>query len=487
MKEFELNNIVENLKTSIQAIEISHKEENENMFSSLKNIAFIFEQTEAVNFNDLNQLGQTLKSLIAKIQHIIDEDTENRIIKKDRFNVFDCLTRHHLEELHSRFLAYLLNPHATHDCKDLFLKLFIETIKENPEIIVEFEGLELDLKKAKLEREKFLGRSSDNDNYGFIDIYIHTDQIDLLIENKVRAGEQPEQLGRYIRYFKGKGQKYIALYLTLDGKISGQAGDEKYYCISYDKTINTWLEKCKNVVSNIQLVNSGLTFYLNLLNEKILFKSSNNLIMKIRELFLKEENIHILKYSKEIVESLNEIHKQLRIDFFSRIANHLSNNYDIIIVNKIGRQININSIWDQPYSGITINDLSLALDINETDKILPCIEHNKDFLYYGLFGVRFSGSKIISGIDATKASQTSRISELMQKRNNFKLEEPDELWIMWKHFYLPNNESTFGSHALDIDFATKMDEIVEHFLKEFEIYISSWRDTILDFNSNKVE
>jgi hypothetical protein len=50
---------------------------------------------------------------------------------KSRFNVFTAVLKHDDEvRLHTRWLHYLLNPHADHDCDTLFLKLFINTLQE---------------------------------------------------------------------------------------------------------------------------------------------------------------------------------------------------------------------------------------------------------------------------------------------------------------------------------------------------------------------
>lgn len=481
MKELVLNNIIENLKTSIQAIEISREEENENMFSSLKNIAFIFEQTEAVNFNDLNQLGQTLKSSIAKIQHIIDEETENRINKKDRFNVFECLTKHHLEELHSRFLAYLLDPQATHDCDDLFLKLFIDTIKENIDIAAEFEDIELDLPNAKLKREKFLGRSYDTDFYGFIDIFIATNEFDIVIENKIGAPEQDDQIYRYINFCKEKNRQHIALYLTLDGNKSDEAGNEKYFCISYDETINSWLNKCKTSVEKYPLVNSGINFYQKLLNEKVLHKSSNKITMEIKDLLLKEENRIILKYLPVLINSQKEINDHFRNVFFKNMLNILNNTHVISTVSNIVNPLPANKIWCTKQSGITFNDPNLCLELGENKKIQLSVEHDNTSLYFGLFGTKLlNGSKVTYEAGGTDIAD--KINNIMQKYNDNNLDPSSNWWLSWRRFYPLNKEIPFWNYELIYDFATNMDKIVTQFIDEIEAFIVTWNKTIKEIN-----
>ena len=50
---------------------------------------------------------------------------------KSRFNVFTTVLKFDDEvRLHSRWLHYLLNPDAEHDCGTLFLDLFIQTLRQ---------------------------------------------------------------------------------------------------------------------------------------------------------------------------------------------------------------------------------------------------------------------------------------------------------------------------------------------------------------------
>jgi len=156
---------------------------------ALSNLSTLYMQTEVKGPDEIKLIEPTFHKIFNEIDRIIIKNTAEQKRKRSRFSVFECLTRHHLEDLHSKFLPYLLNPLESHDFGDLFLPLFIETIQENPDICSEFKNGELDLPNARLVREKFIGCSYDTDFYGFIDIFISTNKLDIVIENKIKAIE----------------------------------------------------------------------------------------------------------------------------------------------------------------------------------------------------------------------------------------------------------------------------------------------------------
>ena len=72
--------------------------------------------------------------------------------------MFDCLTKHHLEQLHTNFIAYLLKVDETHDSGDVFLKEFIEVLKdENSQIRESIHDLSLNYAASKTYKQKFIG------------------------------------------------------------------------------------------------------------------------------------------------------------------------------------------------------------------------------------------------------------------------------------------------------------------------------------------
>ena len=99
------------------------------------------------------------------------------------FNIFSIL-RQESEEvaLHSRFLTELLNPKGSHKCGNIFQILFMKMIlgdnwKDGEPLFAQYEVSVGDL--------------------GRIDILLKGSQHIYVIENKIYAEDQPEQLQRY--------------------------------------------------------------------------------------------------------------------------------------------------------------------------------------------------------------------------------------------------------------------------------------------------
>nr|WP_256488659.1 PD-(D/E)XK nuclease family protein [Pontibacter sp. HSC-36F09] len=178
----------------------------------------------------------------------------------ENFNIFKILSLQTAEvRAHSAFLAELLNPCGAHGQGDLFLSLFVEQL-----------GVQgFDTRTAFAEVEKYTGIiNADYTKGGKIDILI-TDGTGkhIIIENKINAQDQKNQLLRYYN-FDPRGQLY---YLTLFGNspaltsTDGQLSVDKYKLISYSNDILDWLEKCKKEAALLPTVRESIVQYINLL------------------------------------------------------------------------------------------------------------------------------------------------------------------------------------------------------------------------------
>ena len=190
------------------------------------------------------------------------------------FNIFSVLRIESDEErTHSRFLAELLNPEGVHGCKDAFLKLFVEGMP------VEIESLNTKNCKVTTEARAKEGR---------IDILIKEDNPSkvIMIENKIYAREQPDQLLRYKNSFpNGK-----LLFLTLDGRDSEQGSSKDIYTpISYKENIIAWLEECKKVAVDKPIIRETLTQYINLIKKLTNLNINSEMDRKLLELFIKDK------------------------------------------------------------------------------------------------------------------------------------------------------------------------------------------------------
>lgn len=93
----------------------------------------------------------------------------------------------HYEVTHSKIIAGFLKPQGSHGQGDLFLRLFLQTIEKNNKI-------DMDTSNAKVYTE--YGKGVD----GRLDIFIENGSHSIIIENKIYARDQGEQLSRYGKF-----------------------------------------------------------------------------------------------------------------------------------------------------------------------------------------------------------------------------------------------------------------------------------------------
>jgi hypothetical protein len=196
-------------------------------------------------------------------------------ITGENYNIFEILDVRSDELSHSKILTDLLNPKGSHCCGEVFLKLFFEKFLPNKSNV--------DFSKCQVYKEY-------STRYGRLDIYIDCLYFGIVIENKIYAGDQYEQLKRYNKFLneKFKEENYV-FYLTLDGKEAEKqsSGNVGYVSLSYCNDILDWLELCQKEVFNKSLIRETLEQYKNLL--KILThqtrskEMSKEIIRKITE------------------------------------------------------------------------------------------------------------------------------------------------------------------------------------------------------------
>ena len=192
------------------------------------------------------------------------EADRQRAMGKHDYNIFTLFYNFSDEvNLHSNFIASLLDPNGDHYKGDLFLKLFLETCS--------IDDFSIDTSRATVFKE-----------FKHIDIYMSDGKKHIILENKVYAKDQPTQIARYIEAIKKEGaedEDIYVLYLHPDGelpkenslggyklnqnntKLEKDGSSINFKVISYGKEILEWIDKCKNEVSNITDLNVFLSQY----------------------------------------------------------------------------------------------------------------------------------------------------------------------------------------------------------------------------------
>jgi len=203
------------------------------------------------------------------------------------------------ENLHSKFLAFLLNPKSLYHCGQVFLKMFIDLLQskldKNSNV-----SIDKNFECKRIIRETGSKKDKKNKSGGRIDIGIlnKNSENHIIIENKLYAIDQPEQLLRY----KHDYPNAVIVYLTLTGKsassnsLGNEITENDYIKLSYKDDILIWLYNCKKYIEEL-----NDTFLTKETNKQILFLI-NNYIIIVNELtkIAKENELILPVFSKNI-------------------------------------------------------------------------------------------------------------------------------------------------------------------------------------------
>jgi hypothetical protein len=200
---------------------------------------------------------EKIQNLLNQVKIISKKNAEILDATGGRFNMFQVCGVNHYENTHSAIIAEFLNPNGTHGLKSKLLECFIETLGEY------FTINTFNCEKSRV-------RTEHSTEEGRIDILLE-DNLNkaIIIENKIYANDQPEQLKRYNRYAQTYKNGYQILYLTLFGdNASEQSGEGiSYLSISYKENIINWLEKCVAIASRYPIVRETIIQYINHLKQ----------------------------------------------------------------------------------------------------------------------------------------------------------------------------------------------------------------------------
>lgn len=194
-----------------------------------------------------------LQNLLRQVATITQKNSEILNATGGRFNMFRICGVNHYENTHSAIIAELLNPKGTHSLKSELLKAFLSLIDKD------FVPTDFNPSDATVYTEYTTDK-------GRIDILIKdTNKNALIIENKIYAADQYEQLKRYEQFAKKEFEVYQIYYLTLLGnEATPQSGEGvNYLTISYADTIIRWLDKCIALAARLPLVRETLIQYSN--------------------------------------------------------------------------------------------------------------------------------------------------------------------------------------------------------------------------------
>jgi hypothetical protein len=158
------------------------------------------------------------------------------------FNIFHLMKVTRNEISNSAFIANLLDPSGTHGQGTLFVLAFLRYFIDKYHLHLQVEAGE-DLSHWKVHTEQtFAGGRCD------IVIMNASQGILAVIENKVDAGEQDDQLLRYNNWMQSEPHlmeypQQFLFFLTTTGYKSGTLREDKYFTLSYRQDICNWLQR----------------------------------------------------------------------------------------------------------------------------------------------------------------------------------------------------------------------------------------------------
>lgn len=278
-------------------------------------------------------------------------------LNKGEINIFKFLKIQHNENISSQFIVSIMKRNKE------YLKLFLKKIKA-----IDFINYE----KCKISTERTLKTKKKKSNYGRADIWIGSEEGKskrIIIENKIFADDQQNQLKRYRQYLdeENSNREGYLYYLTLQGKPANKnssranrstimnEGNPKtaYKSISYSSVVIPWLKEVREITDS-ELLSVLIDNYLEIIEKltkvvdefeknttisELADGLSKNEFKTLSELqfWIKLENLILEKFSKVGISlhrkySYKKIHKQQRNKKYGRSYGIIFNNTRIQLI-----------------------------------------------------------------------------------------------------------------------------------------------------------
>lgn len=221
-----------------------------------------------MNLRENVVINKSFKQHISALQRkeLASKNQHNKA--KLDFNIFNILRKPGEEVgLHSRFLAELLNPHASHKIVK-FQQLFIEAVINTVISTQDWHREKLSINDSYDCEFEY---SFKNTNYGRADIILKNKNNIIIIENKIYAFDQKDQLARYYKACKKLGYEDRNIYIVYLNRFGDDVSDygrgdisqKDYGVISYKEDIVNFLNLCKAEVTSYPHIEQTIEQYIN--------------------------------------------------------------------------------------------------------------------------------------------------------------------------------------------------------------------------------
>lgn len=391
------------------------------------------------------------------------------------YNLLTTVLNEHDEvRLHSRVIGSLLDINGLHYQKELFLEKFMEILK--------LSDFEFNIHESKLFLE-----------YQNIDLYLTDGIKHIIIENKIYAGDQKNQIKRYYEIIKDENdyieyKDILIIYLSIDrlqpsnyslGNLTIEDNyifdkDEKiaiFKNINYKNEILNWLDDSLYEIQNITNLNESIQQYKNVV-EKITNKYKEK-VMSQKDFLLEKDN---LKLAMGLENSIKEAKIEIQLLFWEELHKQLNNNgHQFNFVDYKSDEIDINNKIKEYYykNGKYYGLIRKITDIDDKHSLIFYIEIDKNIVFG--FCIAENGNRNY----ICKQNKFDDITRQIINYDNIKWNGiRPEWWICWKY---PKNRLDFYRFDSDIIF----DLIDEK--KRVQIVKNLVDEIILTINEIKVE
>lgn len=357
-------------------------------------------------------------SLLDDVKKIIAENEEEINKTGKGFNLISLLGMEHNERYtHSNIIAELLKHNGSHTFGNKFFELFLEEVGISNFSTTNYEVLTEEYISGVLVSDGNIKRT-------FLDIVIKDKNNGkvILIENKIWAQDQFEQLERYYRSYQNKiiklfylnvhdydysfGLENIDRELLEHEQIELTGIKSVYQKITYEQNIKNWISNC--IVNSIEkpFVSRQIEAYyqtiLKISNQNIYKKMSDQIRRKITD---SEENFET---ARQIFQTFSHISNTIGNEFYRTLKDRLPN----------GK-------FDSTYGEVEFY-----------------MQEDEDPLYLG-FKLKDQNDNLIKNNEEFNLIVAKLVTDFPQNETGKNYSENDT-WNVW--FYLSRKNSLYNTH-----------------------------------------
>lgn len=260
-------------------------------------------------------------NFLKEISRVTEMYNRHRKLSGEEFNIFSVMSMEADEVFtHSALLAELLNPKGSHGLGSMPLQLFLKDLLD--------PDYQMNPENATCKKEEHIGfTNTEKSKGGRVDILVKDLEGNvIIIENKIYAAEQMNQLMRY----KTKFPKAELFYLTLDGKESEQNAvnnetEKIYRNLSYEEHIIPWISNCAKLAYNKPMLREVLNQYLFLLKKLTNQTTNSEMAEQITEII--KQNF---RASLEIYKNFDKVSTQIKDHLLKDISASLIDKFPLL-------------------------------------------------------------------------------------------------------------------------------------------------------------